>query len=135
MPAEAFFDTSVLVYLLVKDDPRSLVTEGLLTKGGTISVQVLNEFVSVARRKTHMSWEEIEAALADVRFLSKAVVPLTVTTHEAALQIAKRYKFQIYDAQIIAAAIAAGCSILYSEDMQHGQKIGSLTIKNPFRAL
>lgn len=132
MPAEAFFDTSVLIYLLAKDDPRTLTAENILAGGGTISVQVLNEFVAVARRKTHMSWDQIQTALNDIRRLSHAVVPLTIASHKAALQIAKRYKFQIYDAQIIASAVDAGCDVLYSEDMQHGQKIGALTIENPF---
>jgi predicted nucleic acid-binding protein len=79
-----------------------------------------------------MSWDEIEELLADIRFLCKGPFALTVSIHEAALQIAKRYKFHIYDAQIIASAIDAGCTVLYSEDMQHGQVIGPLTIKNPF---
>lgn len=132
MPAEVFFDTSVLAYLLAADDPRSAIAEQLLVEGGAISVQSLNEFVNVARHKTRMSWDEIEEFLADIRLLCNGPFALTVGTHEAALQIAKRYKFHIYDSQIIASAIDAGCTVLYSEDMQHGQSIGPLTIKNPF---
>lgn len=132
MPAEAFFDTSVIAYLLSADDPRSTIAEQLLLEGGAISVQSLNEFINVARRKTRMSWDEVEELLGDIRLLCNGPFALTVGTHEAALQIAKRYKYHIYDSQIIASAIDAGCTVLYSEDMQHGQRIGSLTIRNPF---
>ncbi len=100
-----------------------------------MSVQVLNEFVSVARRKLSMSWPEIAAALSDIRLLCGSPAPLTIETHEKALGIAERYQYRIYDALILASALEAGCEVLYSEDMQVGQKIGSLTIVNPFRAV
>jgi predicted nucleic acid-binding protein len=53
--------------------------------------------------------------------------------HDEALRISQRYKYGIYDSLVIAAALEGGCSVLYSEDMQHGQSIGSLKIRNPFR--
>jgi predicted nucleic acid-binding protein len=55
-----------------------------------------------------------------------------VELHEAAVEIARDRGFSIYDSLIIAAALRAGCSILYSEDLHHGQAIGQLTIRNPF---
>ena len=59
---------------------------------------------------------------------------MTIETHETALRIIDRYGFRIYDALIIAAALAAGCTTLLSEDMQDGQVIeGKLTVRNPFR--
>jgi predicted nucleic acid-binding protein len=68
----------------------------------------------------------------------RAVCPveaMSVDTHERAMQVAERYGFSIYDALIISAALLAGCSTLYSEDMQHGQVIErQLTIRNPFAA-
>jgi predicted nucleic acid-binding protein len=55
--------------------------------------------------------------------------------HETAWKLQARYRFSYFDSLIIAAALAAGCSTLYSEDMQHGQVIaGRLTISNPFLA-
>jgi predicted nucleic acid-binding protein len=57
-----------------------------------------------------------------------------VDTHDQALRIAERYGFQIYDSLIVAAALEAGCTTLYSEDMQDGQSIDTLTIRNPFAA-
>lgn len=63
MSDKRFFDTNVILYAFRQDDTRSQVAEALLTKGGTISVQVLNEFVAVARRKLNKSWEDVHAAL------------------------------------------------------------------------
>jgi predicted nucleic acid-binding protein len=132
MPANAFFDTTVLVYILKEGDKKAAITDQLLAAGGVLSVQVLNEFANVARRKLGMQWEEIEEALANIRDLCLPPAPLTVETHAAALKIAKRYGFHIYDSMILASALETRCSILYSEDLQHGQKIEALTIQNPF---
>jgi predicted nucleic acid-binding protein len=131
MSGEAF-DTSVLVYAITKDDPRTAVAVDLLEKGGTISVQVLNEFVAVARRKFQMPWSEVVEALAVIRVLCAEPVAITSETHDAAVRIAQRYGFHFYDSLIVAAAIGAGCTTLYSEDMQDGQTIGTVTIRNPF---
>jgi predicted nucleic acid-binding protein len=132
MPAEVFFDTSVLVYVVTRNDARSEAARSLLLDGGTISVQILNEFAAVARRKLRMEWGEIGEALAYIRGLCGKPVPTTIEIHEAALKIARRYGFHIYDSLMIAAANEAGCATLYSEDMQHAQRIGSLRIRNPF---
>jgi predicted nucleic acid-binding protein len=132
MPAEAFFDTTVLIYALTKNDPRAAIAEELLSGGGTVSVQVLNEFVAVARRKLDLGWDQIEQALGAIRVLCRPPVPITASTHEAAVQIARRYGFQIYDSLIVAAALDAGCTTLYSEDLQNGQKLDTLTVRNPF---
>ena len=132
MPAEVFFDTSILLYMVTSEDPRTEVAEKLLRIGGVISVQVLNEFVSVARRKYAMDWKEIEAAIFGIRLLCDPVVHLTINTHETGVYIAQRYKYRIYDALHLAAAIESGCKTLYSEHMQDGQIIGTVTIRNPF---
>lgn len=136
MPADAsakiFFDTSVLVYMLTENDPRAAMVEKLLLAGGNLSVQTLNEFANVARRKLKLTWNEVEQALSDIRFLCRPPVPVTVKIHDAAIKIAKRFRFSIYDSLIIAAALEQKCTTLYSEDMQNGQKIESLTIRNPF---
>lgn len=134
MRADVFFDTSILIYMIA-EDPRADVAEAALLDGGVISAQVLNEFVSVARRKYSMDWHEIGAVLDDIRLLCAPVVPLTVQTHEASVRIAQRYRYRIYDALHLAAALEAGCTTLYSEDMQDGQRIGSLTIRDPFSGL
>ena len=134
MRAEVFFDSSVLLYILSRGHPKSVITAGLLEEGGTISVQVLNEFANVASRKLGLEWERIEAVLTEIRSLVEPPLALTVSTHELGVEIARRYKYQIYDSLIIASAVESGCKTLYSEDVQDSQQIGSLTIRNPFRA-
>jgi predicted nucleic acid-binding protein len=129
-----FFDTNVVLYLLSADQAKADRAEELLAEGGIISVQVLNEFATVASRKLGMSWPEIREVLDQVRVVS-IVEPLSVETHEHGLVVAERNGLSLYDSLIVAAALLSGCSTLYSEDMQHGQIIeGQLTICNPFRA-
>lgn len=133
MNAKAFFDTNVLIYAVAEGDPRIGIARKLLREGGVVSVHVLNEFVAAARRKYRMSWEEILQALADFRILCPGPTAITVKTHEAALGIAQRYGYRIYDSLVIAAALDASCEALYSEDMHDGQVIDGLRIRNPFR--
>lgn len=133
MPAKPFFDTNVLIYAIAQNDPRNIRAEKLLSTGGLVSVQVLNEFVSVARRRILMPWSDVVKALDVFRILCPSPLPITVEIHEASLKIAQKYGYNIYDALVIAAALQAGCTILYSEDLQHGQIIDQkLTIRNPF---
>jgi predicted nucleic acid-binding protein len=133
MNDRVFFDTNVLVYVVGQKDERTALADALVADGGVVSVQVLNELVSVARRKLRMTWEEIDEALAAIRILCPSPVPLTIETHEAGLRIAAQYGYHIYDASVAAAALEAECTTLYSEDLQDGQVIdGRLTIRNPF---
>ena len=134
MPGKVFFDTNILIYSVTENDARSQRAEELLAAGGVVSVQVLNEFVSVARRKLHMPWEEVNDALEAIRVLCPSPVSVSLATHESALKIAEDYGYEIYDALIAAAALQAGCAILYSEDLQDRQVIQrKLTVRNPFR--
>jgi predicted nucleic acid-binding protein len=134
MSDKAFFDTNVFVYAIIQDDPRSDRAEELIAQGGTVSVQVLSEFVAVARRKTKMPWVDIRRALDGINTLCPDPLPITLDTHREALAIAEKYGYRIYDALIVASALEAKCTILYSEDMRDGQVIdGGLTIRNPFR--
>lgn len=131
---EDFFDTHVLLYLLSADAAKADRAEELLASGGTVSVQVLNEFASVASRKLRMPWTEIREVLAQVRAVC-VVEPMNLETHDAALRVAERYGLSIYEALIVAAALQAGCKTLQSEDMQDGQLIErKLRIRNPFAA-
>ena len=127
-----FFDTNILLYLLSEDNCKADRAEAIIAVGGVISVQVLNEFSSVAFRKFKMSYAEIRDTLLTVRTLCQTQ-PVTLDTHELGLDIAERYGFSLYDSMIVSAALQSGCTILYSEDMQQGQIIeGQLTISNPF---
>jgi predicted nucleic acid-binding protein len=92
----------------------------------------LNEFTNVLRNKLRRDWAQIEDALQDVADLLPAPLPLTLEMHKQAVALARDHGFQLYDAMIVAAARSASCKTLYSEDMQAGRTIGSLTIVNPF---
>jgi predicted nucleic acid-binding protein len=130
---EWFLDTNVVIYAFEEQDVRSRPARGLLDRGAVVSVQVLNEFTVAVRRRIGFTWPEAVSALAAVRELCR-VVPLTVQTHERALEIAQRYRFSLWDALVIAAALEAACRTLYSEDMQDGQRIEGVTMRNPFRS-
>lgn len=127
-----FFDTNILLYLLSEDNLKADRAETIIAAGGIISVQVLNEFASVASRKLRMSYAEIRDVLATVRAVCQTQA-LTVDTHDRGLDIAERFGFSLYDSMIISSALQCGCSVLYSEDMQHNQKIDAqLVVINPF---
>jgi predicted nucleic acid-binding protein len=128
----SFLDTNVLVYLASADPGKAARAEALLAQGGTISVQVLNEWATVARRKLDFSWDEVSLFLETLRALLR-VVPLDEAVHELGLRIARRYGLSVYDAMIAGAALEAGCDVLWSEDMHHGLVIdGVLEVRNPF---
>jgi predicted nucleic acid-binding protein len=133
MPGKAFLDTNVLIYAVAQNEPRSARAEELLASGGVLSVQILNEFTAVARRKLRMPWAEVAEAVEVFLVLCPSLVPITLETHTAARAIAEKNGFHIYDALVVASALEAGCGILYSEDFQDGQRIeGTLTVRNPF---
>ena len=80
-----------------------------------------------------MPWRDVTEALDVFRVLCPSPLPITIEMHEAALKIAEQHGYEIYDALVVAAALEAGCAILYSEDFQDGRTIdGQLTIRNPF---
>jgi predicted nucleic acid-binding protein len=135
MPAaDVFFDTNVLLYLVSGDMAKANRAEQLVEQGGVISVQVLNEFAAVAAGKKDIQFAKIRKSLSAFRALF-AVVALDIETHERGLDIAERYRVSIYDSMIVAAALRADCTTLYTEDLQHQQTIERLTIRNPFADL
>lgn len=133
MPAtKPFFDTNVLLYLLSADAQKADRAESVVKNGGIISVQVLNELANVMRRKLAMTWQEVTEVLQPIRALCQ-IESLTAATHERGLQLAERHQLSIYDAMIVAAALIAGCDLLYSEDMHDGLVVeDQLRICNPF---
>src|SRR5690606_6001742 len=132
-PVRAFLDTNVLIYAQGEGAKSEIARDALLA-GGVISVQVLNEFTAVLQRKFHLEWDAIAEAVADVRAVLNPVRPIGVETHAAALELARERGFSFYDALIVAAAIEAGCDLLLTEDLQHEQRVGGLTVVNPFTA-
>jgi predicted nucleic acid-binding protein len=127
-----FLDTNVLLYAFTASDWRKGRAADLLAGGGIVSVQVLNEFVDVSRRKLKQDWPAIKEALERLSVLLEEPVAVTLATHAEAIDVASRYGFRIYDSLLIAAARQAGCRTLYTEDLQHGQVFEGLTIENPF---
>lgn len=129
----SFFDTNILIHLASGEAAKADRAEAIVASGGAISVQVFNELTNVARRKMQMSCDETRAYLATIRELL-TVHPLTVEIHQTGLDLAERYGLATYDAMIAASALQADCDTLWSEDMQHGMKLGEgLRVMNPFR--
>ena len=127
----AFFDTNILVYAQQADGKGDRARQ-LFASGGKLSVQVLNEFTSVSRRKQRRDWREIDEAVADVLTTVDPPLAITLDLHISARALAEDHLLSFYDALIVASAIEAGCDTLYSEDMQHGRTIGGVAIVNPF---
>ena len=115
--------------------PRIVVkadrAESLLQSGGLISVQVLNEVASVCLRKLKMTWEDIDAVLETLKSTCE-VLPVTLASHEKAVELAKRFQISLYDANIVATAILCGADTLFSEVMQNGMSMESVIVVNPF---
>ena len=137
MSADDFLDTNVLVYSVDARFPEKmeraleLVGNSLTNGSGCISYQVVQETLNVLTGKVGMSDDGIR------RLLNEILVPLwqvypTASLYQGAISLRGRYGFSFYDSLIVAAALEAGCTRLYSEDLQHGQQIQRLTIMNPF---
>ncbi|QUS38381.1 PIN domain-containing protein [Tardiphaga alba] len=131
--SDSFFDSNVLLYLASGMLGRVERVQNLVDDGGNVSVQVLNEMANVSRRKFGMSWQQTSQFInRTVRLFD--IWPVTVDIHKDGLRLAERYGFAIYDSFIVAAALAADCDTLWSEDMQAGMVVdGRLTIANPFQ--
>ncbi|WFU09677.1 PIN domain-containing protein [Rhizobium sp. CB3090] len=127
-----FLDTNVLLYAFT-DDQRAQKAQLLLAEPFTISVQALNEFANVARKKLHLPWKRIHEAIRTIVELSTSVVAIDEKTTLSALNLAERYNFSFYDAAMVAAALQANCERYYSEDLHDCLIVETrLTIINPF---
>ena len=111
---------------------KSEVARRAILAGGVISVQVLNEFAAVLRRKFGFEWDVIAEALADLQTALGPVRPISIETHTEAVSLARSHGLNFYDSLIVASALEAGCGILLTEDLQAGRRIADLTIVNPF---
>jgi predicted nucleic acid-binding protein len=126
-----FLDTNILVYAQ-QSGAKAETAKDIVAKGGIISVQVLNELVSVLRKKLRRNWQDVEDALDDVTSVLEPALPLTMQSHLTALGLARDDGLSFHDALIVASALEAGCDTLYSEDLRHGRAFAGLTIQNPF---
>lgn len=137
MSAEVFIDTNILIYsfdetaVAKRQRAESLVRQSLASGTGCISYQVVQETMNVVVRKLGATPEDVRQLLDDILIPLWQITP-TPSLYRRGLLVQTRYGLSFYDALIVAAALEAGCSRLYSEDMQHGQQIQQLTIQNPF---
>lgn len=129
-----FLDTNLLIYAHTNVDiPKQRKIHLIITNEQTvISTQVLKEAANVLHKKFKLGWQDIKIVLQELQENNTLHVN-SPNTIERAIQLADRYRFSFYDSLILASALEAGCSFLYSEDMQNGQTIEEvLIIKNPF---
>jgi predicted nucleic acid-binding protein len=139
MSGKFFLDTNVFVYSFDSRAPRKahraaqLILQAIRTRSGIVSYQVVQEFFNVALRRFGQPMTIVEAE----QYLSTTFRPL-LAVHSShglcgeALRIANRFKLSWYDSLIVASAIEGQCELLYSEDLQHGQRFGPVQVSNPF---
>jgi predicted nucleic acid-binding protein len=132
-----FLDSNIFIYLFDETDDRKrgvaerLIHQGLASGSACISYQVVQETLNVLSGK-------LAASAADARsFLDRVLIPVwrvmpSQALYLRGLDLRERYGYSLYDSMIVAAALQAGATTLYSEDLQHGQRIEALTIRNPF---
>ena len=139
MKDKYFIDTNIFVYSFDNREPdkqeisRRIIRNALKDHYGCISSQVIQEFLNVALKK----FARPLSVKDGVGYMKSVLVPLceiytSSDLYSKTLEVYERWKFSFYDSMIIAAALRTSCSVLYSEDLQHGQEIQSLTIYNPF---
>ncbi len=131
-----FLDTNLLIYAHtnVAVQKQQTIQQIIINENTVISTQVFKEAANVLYKKFRFGWNDIQQVLREMQ-QNNVVHINTVTTIQQACQIANRYGFSFYDSLIVAAALEAGCQVLYSEDLQHGQVIEKvLTVRNPFVA-
>ena len=134
-----FLDTNIFVYSFDKNAPKKadraakLIRRAIEVGQGIVSYQVVQEFFNVALRRFA---EPMSAADAE-QYLSTTFRPLLAVhsshgLYSRALQLAREHSLSWYDSLIVASAIEGRCGVLYSEDLQHGQRFGGSRIENPF---
>jgi predicted nucleic acid-binding protein len=134
--AKAFFDTNVLLYMLGNTDAQKRVTARELfercveARRIVLSTQVVQEFYSAGSRKLALPVRELRITVG--KLLALPLVLVGADQIRSALEYEERYRLSFWDALIVAAAIAAEAEVLYTEDLNHGQQYGSVTVRNPF---
>jgi predicted nucleic acid-binding protein len=139
MSGKFFLDTNIFVYSFDAGAPKKaqraaqLIRQAIRTRSGIVSYQVVQEFFNVALRRfaQPMTVADAEQYLATT-FRPLLAVHSSHTLYGEALRIGARFKLSWYDCLIVASAIEGECEVLYSEDLQHGQRLGNLQVSNPF---
>jgi predicted nucleic acid-binding protein len=132
-----FVDTNLLVYAEDGREPHrrsiaaAILRELWASATGVLSTQVLQEFYNVATGNLKLSPETARRIVAE--YAEWPVVETTTQLIVSASLLHERHGFSFWDAMIVEAALVSGATTLLTEDLQHGQRIGGLTIRNPFR--
>jgi predicted nucleic acid-binding protein len=140
MSDKYFIDTNIFVYALLESEPikkrraNELIENAIECGLGVVSYQVAHEFLNVAFRAPNLMPAATAEAFLSIVFRPLLHAPPSVELYSEALRIRGRYEFGWFDSMIVAAAMESGCRTLYTEDMQHGMKIGRMRIVDPFRA-
>lgn len=140
MNGRYFLDTNVFVYAFSSlEDGRSVRANALITRALTseeyiVSYQVIQEFISVVTKKPAPGWARDDLR----RYLREVLSPMlkvhsSMALFESAVELQRSAKISWYDSLIVAAALQSECDVLYTEDLQHGQRFGQMVIENPFR--
>ena len=134
-----FIDSNVFVYLFDHTDTRrreiarETVQRGIAEGSAVISFQVVQEVLNVTNHKMEQPLSDTDA----IAFFDTVLAPLwrvypSGELYRRAMEVKTRYRFGFYDSLIVASALESGCTRLLTEDLQDGQTIGSLTVRNPF---
>jgi predicted nucleic acid-binding protein len=137
-----FIDSNIFVYVFDEQSQpkqaiaRSILNEALNHDSGVISFQVVQETMNVLTRKLKVNARPEDA----IDFMRKVLEPMwrvqpSADLYASAIELQTKLGFSFYDSLIVAAAQSAGCTRLLTEDLQHGQRIGTLRIENPFQPL
>jgi predicted nucleic acid-binding protein len=140
MSGKSFLDSNIFIYSLDTDEPikqsvaNNLIRDLAIEGEATISYQVIQEFFNWALVKApvKMPAEDAQHYLATT-FLPLHTVAQSIALVSDAIRLQERYRLSWYDSLIVAAAQQAGCDVLYTEDLQHGQQFGNVTVRDPFR--
>ena len=136
-----FFDTNVLVYAVDPGDSAkqeralSLYAQAIQDRSFVISTQILVEFYSVATRGEHPLLAPSQARLQVAALARQRVLTTTTKIIVDAAARVEQHQMQWWDALLVEAALSVGATTLYTEDLSHGQRMGDMTITNPFLPL
>jgi predicted nucleic acid-binding protein len=133
-----FFDTNILVYshdpgdVAKRTRARTLIGNAIEDESFVVSAQVLAEFYATSVRRRFLG---PELALDFVRFWgAHDTVPHTADLVARGIELHQSHSLSVWDGFIVQAALDARCDVLFSEDLQHGRRFGSLEVENPFLA-
>lgn len=135
---KVFLDSNVLIYgedstiPAKRDRARGLTLDLMRSKRGVISAQVLGEFFVTVTRTIRNPLTDAQAVLCIRDFSNLLVAPLDLGTVQLALGFKASHQVSYWDALILASALEAGCSVVYSEDLTHDQDYGGGRVVNPF---